>query len=183
MSSMIPMKIKVFLFNAGSISAERAYIANTADGYLLQTNSELLLNADLYIGYNEGVNGQYFINNGSTCLNNLTVGVYGSGLVTYSGGKLDIADGLILGMLPGSTGSFVLKNDAPASTYIDYCRYIDTITTSDIPFSVKSFYTLVGDNGYGSFMQWNGTAMITYWLGDWFQWNRGIHHGKKSNFF
>lgn len=154
-----------FALIEGTIPANSAYIANTRDGSLSHEGGSIQLSGDMYLAYNAGTKGAYTLSGGTTSVQNLIVGVEGNGYCNITGGQMTVQDGLILGLQSGSEGSLVLKNKSSPATYTDYFYYIENKCAEKMPYTLRSFYGAIGNGGNGSFVQWNGTSYITYWLG------------------
>jgi autotransporter-associated beta strand protein len=132
------------LNSTGALSAANLYLGNYGTGTFNQTGGTNTVSGSLDVGYNTGGSGTYNLNGGSLGLSSaagaLSVGNYGPGSFTQSGGTNTVANILYVGYDSG--GTYTLNTGTLALT---------STTTGKL---------WVGEYAAGNFTQYGGTTTI-----------------------
>jgi autotransporter-associated beta strand protein len=126
--------------SAGVLSAVNAYVGYGRGGNVFQSGGSWSLSSALYLGYQNGTQGNYYLS-GSGLLSaaNEYIGYGGMGTFNQSGGTNSLPGGnLYLGYNPGGAGTYTLSGGV-----------LDPVTE------------YVGGGGTGIFYQMGGTNTVT----------------------
>jgi fibronectin-binding autotransporter adhesin len=177
--------------SGGSLYVSNQYIDSTGTGMFTQNGGKNSISSSLYMGYNTGYSGAYYLSGTGSLTVTGTDGEYigyqGTGTFTQTGGTNSITSYLYLGYNSGASGTYNLSGTGQLSAYFEYIGYSGTSTFTQTGgsntvsflrlgdyYGASGTYNLsgtgklsvgdeyIGYSGTGTFTQTGGTNTITY---------------------
>ncbi len=190
---MNPGSTGEYNMTGGTLSTGTTVVGNGGDGYFIQEGGSHTVSGDLYMGYEAGSYGDYYLNGDSSVLlqvgGNELIGWGGSGSFTQDGGTHNVSGDLNLGQSDGTVGYFDLNGGDLAvggSLNIGHDglgTFTQTGGTNTVGFnlvlgnnstgngfyylnggSLSATYVYVGLNGIGMFTQTGGSHAVSGYL-------------------